>query len=193
MLIACRRTGICGTDVHIYKWDAWAQKTIPVPMAVGHEFVGEIVRSASNVTDFIPAKLSAAKGTWSAGAAAIASRAGGIFARTRRASASIARRVRRIHRAADDQRLAPRPEDRPRHRLDFRSFRKCRPHRALVSECSGEDVLITGAGPIGFMAAAVVRNTPARVIVVVTDVNPYRLELAQNGRDARVDPRRNSA
>ena len=87
VLIEVLRTGICGTDVHIYNWDAWAQKTIPVPMVVGHEFVGRIVEVGSNVNDFHPATSSAARGTWSAGGAATAWPAGGTCARTPRASA----------------------------------------------------------------------------------------------------------
>ena len=87
VLIEVLRTGICGTDVHIYNWDAWAQKTIPVPMVVGHEFVGRIVEVGSNVTTSTSATSSAAKATSSAGGAATAWRGGGTCARTRRASA----------------------------------------------------------------------------------------------------------
>lgn len=89
VLIRVLYTGICGTDVHIYEWDDWAQKTIPVPMAIGHEFVGEIVAVGSNVNDFFPATSSVARGTWSAAAAAIAWREDGIFASQPRALASI--------------------------------------------------------------------------------------------------------
>jgi threonine 3-dehydrogenase len=83
VLIRVKRAGICGTDVHIYKWDDWAQRTIPVPMAIGHEFVGEIVETGRTSMIFTPAISSAAKVTWCAGAAAIAWRAGAICARTR--------------------------------------------------------------------------------------------------------------
>jgi threonine 3-dehydrogenase len=86
VLIRVRRTGICGTDVHIERWDPWAQRTIPVPLVIGHEFVGEVVEVGSNVTDFHPGDWSAARATWSAAAAATAWRGGGICARTRRAS-----------------------------------------------------------------------------------------------------------
>lgn len=78
VLIRVRYTGICGTDVHIYNWDEWAQKTIPVPMAIGHEFVGEIVAVGSNVNDFFLEILSAVRGMSSAGAAATVWPAGGI-------------------------------------------------------------------------------------------------------------------
>ena len=91
VLVRVRYTGICGTDVHIYDWDEWAQNTIPVPMAIGHEFVGEIVAVGSNVNDFfIPATSSAAKATSFAAAAETASQAGVIFAPQQKASASIA-------------------------------------------------------------------------------------------------------
>ena len=90
VLIQVLRTGICGTDVHIYNWDAWAQKTIPVPMVVGHEFVGQIVEVGAQRQGLsCRARSSAAKGTSSAAAAATAWPAGGTCARTRRASASI--------------------------------------------------------------------------------------------------------
>ncbi len=90
VLIKVLRTGICGTDVHIETWDAWARKTVPVPLVIGHEFVGQIVEVGSNVTDFQSARSSAAKGTSSAAVAATAWPAGGISARTPRESASIA-------------------------------------------------------------------------------------------------------
>ena len=89
VLIKVGRTGICGTDVHIYNWDAWAQKTIPVPMVVGHEFVGEIVAVGSNVADFRPGDIVSGEGHVVCGRAAIAWRAADICARTPRGSASI--------------------------------------------------------------------------------------------------------
>ena len=89
VLIRVDRTWICGTDLHIYNWDAWAQKTIPVPMTVGHEFVGEIVAVGANVHDFFPGDVVSGEGMWCAAAAATASPAGAIFARRRRALGSI--------------------------------------------------------------------------------------------------------
>ena len=84
VLIRIDRTGICGTDLHIYDWDAWARKTIPVPMVVGHEFVGEIVAVGSNVRDFFPARSCRARGTSCAGDAATVWPAAAISARPRR-------------------------------------------------------------------------------------------------------------
>ena len=87
VLIRVDRTGICGTDLHIYKWDAWAQATIPVPMVVGHEFVGEVVRVGTNVKDFFPAKLSAPKAMSCAVPAATVPPAAATSAKTPSASA----------------------------------------------------------------------------------------------------------
>ena len=131
------------------------------------------------------ATSSAARGTSSAAAAATAWPAGGICAPTRRGvGVNRPGRLRRIHLAADDQRLAPstRRSTATSPRSSIRSATPCTPR--CRSPCSGEDVLITGAGPIGIMAAAVVRHAGARY-VVITDVNPYRLELAEeDGRHA---------
>ena len=92
VLIRVLRTGICGTDLHIRNWDAWASRTIPVPMVIGHEFVGEVVAVGSNVTDFHPGEVvSAARATSSAAAAATAWPAAATCARTRRGSASTGR------------------------------------------------------------------------------------------------------
>ena len=91
-LVRVRYTGICGTDVHIYQWDDWAQKTIPVPMAIGHEFVGEIVEIGSNVSDFAPGDIVSGEGhVWFADAAATASRAVVTSAPPHSALASTAR------------------------------------------------------------------------------------------------------
>jgi NADPH:quinone reductase-like Zn-dependent oxidoreductase len=90
VLIKVKRTAICGTDLHIYKWDEWAQKTIPVPMVVGHEFVGEIVEVGDNVNDYAPGMIVSGEGHIVCGAAATAWPAGDICARSPAASASIA-------------------------------------------------------------------------------------------------------
>jgi threonine 3-dehydrogenase len=95
VLIRVLRTGICGSDIHIYDWNEWAQQTIPVPMAIGHEFVGEIVEAGSNVNDFQPGELVSGEGTWCAAAAGTVWPVAGIFARTLPAWASIVREVLR--------------------------------------------------------------------------------------------------
>jgi len=178
VLIRVHRTGICCTDLHIYKWDAWAQKTIPVPMVVGHEFVGEIVEVGSNVKDFHPGEVVSAEGHV-------------VCGRCRNCLAG------RRHLCADTKGIGV---NRPgafaefisvpmtnvwHHRPDidrdvaaiFDPFGNA-VHTALSFNVLGEDVLITGAGPIGIMAAAIVKHAGAR-FVVVTDVNDYRLALAQ--------------
>jgi threonine 3-dehydrogenase len=177
VLIKVDRTAICGTDMHIWNWDAWAQKTIPVPMIVGHEFVGEIVEVGSNVNDFRPGQLVSGEGHV-------------VCGRCRNCMAG------RRHLCADTSGIGV---NRPgafaeymvlpmanvwEHRSDidrdvaaiFDPFGNA-VHTALSFPLLGEDVLITGAGPIGIMAAAVCRHASARH-VVITDVNPDRLQLA---------------
>ena len=91
VLIRVLKTAICGTDLHIYNWDAWARETIPVPMIVGHEFVGEVIETGDNVADFYPGRLSAARVTWSAVVAGTVLPGAGIFVQIPRGSVSTAR------------------------------------------------------------------------------------------------------
>ena len=192
VLIRVHRTGICGTDVHIYRWDEWAAKTIRVPMVIGHEFVGEIVEVGSNVTDFHAGQIVSGEGHV-------------VCGRCRNCLAG------RRHLCADTRGVGV---DRPGafaellvlpmsnvwvHPDDidqdvaaiFDPFGNA-VHTALSFPVLGEDVLVTGAGPIGIMAAAVARHAAARY-VVITDVNPYRLELARRmGVTRAVNPREQS-
>jgi threonine 3-dehydrogenase len=178
VLIRVQKTGICGTDLHIYKWDAWAQRTIPVPMAVGHEFVGEIVQIGQNVADFAPGDVVSAEGHV-------------VCGRCRNCLAG------RRHLCKDTKGIGVNrpgafaeyisvpmtnvwhhvPEINREVAAIFDPFGNA-VHTALSFDVLGEDVLITGAGPIGIMAAAVVKHAGARY-VVVTDVNEYRLDLAR--------------
>src|SRR5437773_5144377 len=178
VLIRVDRAGICGTDLHIYNWDAWAQKTIPVPMVVGHEFVGEVVEVGANVTDFFPGELVSAEGhvvcgrcrNCLAGRRHLCKDTKGIGVNRPGAFAEyISVPMTNVwhHKKNIDRDVA----------AIFDPFGNA-VHTALSFDVLGEDVLITGAGPIGIMAAAVVRHAGARY-VVVTDVNPYRLELAR--------------
>lgn len=178
VLIKVHRTGICGTDVHIYKWDAWAQKTIPVPMAVGHEFVGEVIEVGSNVADFHPGEIVSGEGhvvcglcrNCLAGRRHLCAHTVGIGVNRPGAFAEyIALPMTNVwhHAPGVDWDIAS----------IFDPFGNA-VHTALSFPVLGEDVLITGAGPIGLMAAAVVRHAGAR-FVVITDVNPWRLELAK--------------
>jgi threonine 3-dehydrogenase len=178
VLIKIDRTGICGTDLHIYKWDDWARKTIPVPLVVGHEFVGEIVRVGSNVVDFHPGEIVSGEGhvvcgrcrNCLAGRRHLCAHTRGIGVNRPGAFAEyLALPMTNVwhHEPGIDRDVA----------AIFDPFGNA-VHTALSFPVLGEDVLITGAGPIGMMAAAVVRHAGARH-VVITDVNAYRLELAK--------------
>lgn len=192
VLIKVDRTGICGTDVHIYKWDDWAQKTIPVPMVVGHEFVGEIVEVGSNVADYAPGEIVSGEGH------VVCGRCRNCFAGRRHLCAHT--KGVGVNRPGAFAEYISLPMTNIWHHDDsidrdvasiFDPFGNA-VHTALSFPVLGEDVLITGAGPIGVMAAAVVRHAGARH-VVVTDVNPYRLELAlKMGATVALDVREKS-
>ncbi|MBF8221916.1 L-threonine 3-dehydrogenase [Halomonas sp. 328] len=189
VLIRVKRTAICGTDMHIYNWDAWAQQTIPTPMVVGHEFVGEIVEVGSNVNDFKPGQLVSGEGH------VVCGRCRNCLAGRRHLCAHTSGiGVNRPGAFAEYLALPMSNvwEHRPGIDLDvaalFDPFGNA-VHTALQFELLGEDVLITGAGPIGAMAAAVCRHAGARH-VVVTDLNPERLALARRlGATRTVDVR----
>jgi threonine 3-dehydrogenase len=178
VLIKVRRASICGTDLHIWNWDDWARKTIPAPMVVGHEFVGEIVRVGSNVADFFPGDIVSGEGH------VVCGRCRNCLAGRRHLCArTLGVGVNRPGAFAEYLTLPMTNvwHHRPSISLEIASifdpFGNA-VHTALSFPVLGEDVLITGAGPIGIMAAAVVRHAGARY-VVITDVNPYRLELAR--------------
>jgi threonine 3-dehydrogenase len=177
VLIRVLRAGICGTDVHIYKWDDWAQRTIPVPMAIGHEFVGEIVEAGSNVADFHPGDIVSGEGH------VVCGRCRNCLAGRRHLCAhTLGVGVNRPGAFAEYIVLPMTNIWRHAHSIDLDIAAIFDPfgnavHTALSFPVLGEDVLITGAGPIGLMAAAVVRHAGAR-FVVVTDRNPFRLALA---------------
>jgi len=189
VLIRILKTSICGTDVHIWNWDAWASKTIPVPMTIGHEFVGVVESFGSNVHDYRTGDLVSGEGHL-------------VCGRCRNCLAG------RRHLCAHTSGVGV---NRPGAHAEFLSIPvtnvwPCDPripqevlscfdplgnatHTALSFDVLGEDVLITGAGPIGLMATAIARHAAARH-VVVTDVNPYRLELARTmGATLAVDVR----
>lgn len=178
VLIKVDRTGICGTDLHIYKWDAWAQKTIPVPMVVGHEFVGEIVEVGSNVHDFFPGEIVSGEGHVVCGHCRNC-----LAGRRHLCKDTSGVGVNRPGAFAEYLSLPMTNvwHHRPSIDLDIASIFDPlgnAVHTALSFDCLGEDVLITGAGPIGAMAVAVAKHAGARH-VVITDVNPYRLDLAK--------------
>ncbi|KXJ99898.1 MAG: L-threonine 3-dehydrogenase [Acidobacteria bacterium OLB17] len=185
VMIRVKKGGICGTDLHIYNWDEWAQKTIKVPTTIGHEFVGEIVEVGSNVVDFAAGDIVSVEGhlvcgrcrNCMAGQRALCANTRGIGVNMNGGFAEyIAVPHTNIwkHKPDIDLEVA----------AIFDPFGNA-VHTALAFEVFGEDVLITGAGPIGIMAAAVARHAGARHIVI-TDMNPFRLELAEKMGDVTV-------
>lgn len=178
VLIKIKKTAICGTDIHIYNWDEWASKTIPVPMVVGHEYVGTVEAYGDNVQDVKIGELVSGEGHITCG-----------HCRNCRAG--------RRHLCPNTQGVGVnRPGCFGKYLvIPVSNIWHCDPnidddvlsifdpfgnavHTALSFEVLGEDVLITGAGPIGIMAAAICKHAGARYIVI-TDINPYRLELAK--------------
>ena len=192
VLIRVLLTGICGTDLHIYEWDDWARATIPVPLVIGHEFVGEIVEVGSNVIDFHTGEIVSGEGhvvcgrcrNCLAGRRHLCAHTKGVGVNRPGAFAEfVVLPMTNIWRHGPGVPLEI--------AAIFDPFGNA-VHTALSFPVLGEDVLVTGAGPIGLMAAAVARHAGARH-VVVTDLNEYRLELARKmGATLAVDPRNKS-
>ena len=179
VLIRIYKTAICGTDVHIYDWNAWARKTIPVPMHFGHEFVGKVVEIGENVHGFKPGDIVSGEGhlvcgkcrNCLAGRRHLCMKTSGVGVNRPGAFAEyLSIPVANVWYCD--------PEI-PMEILTCFDPLGNATHTALSFDVLGEDVLITGAGPIGCMAAAIARHAGARH-VVVTDVNPYRLDLAKS-------------
>ena len=178
VLIKVSRTAICGTDIHIYKWDDWARSTIPVPLAIGHEFVGKIVEIGSEVKGFAPGDRVSAEGHITCGVCrncragrrhlcidtvGVGVNRAGAFAEFISVPAFNVFKLPDV--ISDDMAAILDPLGNATH-------------TALSFDLVGEDVLITGAGPIGIMAVAIARYAGARH-VVITDINDYRLDLAR--------------
>ncbi len=189
VLIAVERTGICGTDLHIHQWDDWAQRTVPIPMIIGHEFVGEVVEVGPNVRDFEPGMVVSAEGH------VVCGRCRNCMAGRRHLCAD-AKGIG-VHRPGAFAQYIAVPQaniwehDREIDRDVAAIFDPLgnAVHCALQFDLVGEDVLVTGAGPIGIMAVAVARHVGARHIVI-TDVNPRRLAIAARmGATRTVDVR----
>jgi threonine 3-dehydrogenase len=189
LLIRIKKTAICGTDVHIYKWDDWAQRTIPVPMVIGHEFAGEVAQVGSHVRGFEVGDRVSGEGhitcgycrNCRAGRRHLCRNTEGVGVNRAGAFAEYL-----VIPAFNAFKL---PDDIPDEIAAFFDPFGNAVHTALSFDLVGEDVLITGAGPIGCMAAAICRHVGARHIVV-TDINPYRLDLARKmGATLAIDPR----
>ena len=178
VLIKIIKTAICGTDIHIYKWDEWSQKTIPVPMHIGHEFVGRIEKTGTHVHDFKPGDIVSGEGHLVCGHCRNC-----LAGRRHLCNDTKGVGVNRVGAFAEYLAIPVTnvwycDKTIPLDVLACFDPLGNATHTALSFDIMGEDVLITGAGPIGCMAAAIARHAGARYIVV-TDVNPYRLELAK--------------
>ena len=177
VLIKIKKTSICGTDIHIYQWDVWSQRTIPVPMTIGHEFVGEVVAIGDNVHDMALGEIVSGEGH------VVCGRCRNCLAGRRHLCMSTSGVG--VNRPGAFAEYLSIPVTNVWHcdpKIPLEVLSCFDPfgnavHTALSFDILGEDVLITGAGPIGIMAAAVARHAGARHIVV-TDINDYRLSLA---------------
>ncbi len=178
VLIKIKKTAICGTDIHIYSWDEWAQATIPVPMTVGHEFCGEIVAVGQEVQGFHVGQRVSGEGHITCG----------VCRNCRAGKRHLCRNTLGVgvnrpgcfaeYLAIPASNVIALPDNITEEQASiFDPFGNAT-HCALAFDVVGEDVLITGAGPIGIMAAAIVKHIGARH-VVITDVNDYRLDLAR--------------
>ncbi|MEL0656444.1 L-threonine 3-dehydrogenase [Pseudoalteromonas issachenkonii] len=178
LLIKIRKTAICGTDVHIYKWDEWASKTIPTPMVVGHEYVGEVVDMGQEVRGFQVGDRVSGEGHITCGHCRNC-RAGRVHLCRNTTGVGVNREGAFAEYLVIPAFNAFKIPDNISDELAsiFDPFGNA-VHTALSFDLVGEDVLITGAGPIGIMAAAVAKHVGARH-VVITDVNEYRLDLAR--------------
>ena len=189
VLIRVKKAAICGTDIHIFNWDAWSQKTVPVPLTIGHEFMGEVAELGSAVTGYAVGDRVSAEGHLTCGHCRNC-RAG----KRHLCRNTLGIGVHRTGAFAEfismpSVNVFPIPKEIPDEIAAFFDPLGNAVHTALSFDVVGEDVLITGAGPIGCMAAAICKHIGARH-VVVTDVNPYRLELAKKmGATRAVDVR----
>lgn len=182
VLIRVRKTGICGTDVHIWNWDEWAQRTVPVPLVTGHEFAGEIVALGRDVTDFRVGQRCSGEGHL-IGTTSRQSRSGRFHLdpETRGIGVNVQGAFAQYLRLPAFN-VVPLPDTIPDEIGAILDPLGNAVHTALSYDLIGEDVLVTGAGPIGIMAAAVARHVGARH-VVITDVNETRLQLATRVAD----------
>jgi threonine 3-dehydrogenase len=187
VLIRVNKSSICGTDVHIYEWNEWAQRTIPVPMAIGHEFTGEIVRLGADVEGLSAGERVAGEGHITCGHCRNCRAGRRNFCHNHQGLGVTRPGAFAEYLTLPAENVFPLP---PHIDDDIASILDPlgnATHTSLYFEVVGEDVLITGAGPIGIMATAIVRHVGAR-LVVVTDINPYRLKLvAGMGADRVVD------
>lgn len=188
LLIKIRKTAICGTDIHIFHWDEWAQRAVPVPMVIGHEYVGVVADMGKNVTGFAIGDRVSGEGHLTCG----------LCRNCRATSRHLCRNTRGIgvnvpgafaeYLCLPSENAIKIPDNVPDEIATILDPFGNAVHTALSYDLIAEDVLITGAGPIGIMAAAVAQKVGARHILV-TDLNPYRLALAQKmGATLAINP-----
>ncbi len=192
VLIKVKKTAICGTDIHIYNWDAWAQQNVPVPLTVGHEFVGEIAELGNEVTSFKIGDRVSGEGHIACGFCRNC-RAGRRHLCRKNDSVGVTRNgCFAEYLAIPAVNAYPIPDSVSDSEAAILDPFGNATHTALSFSVVGEDVLITGAGPVGIMAVAVAKHVGARYIVI-TDVNKYRLELAKKmGATLAINPQQMS-
>ncbi len=187
VLIRVEKTSICGTDLHIYEWDEWAQATIPVPLVVGHEFMGRVAAVGDEVEGIREGERVSGEGHITCGHCRNCRAGRREFCHSHKSVGVSRPGAFADYLVLPAQNVYPLPDHIPDDVAAVLDPLGNATHTALAFDVVGEDVLITGAGPIGVMAAAIVRHIGAR-FVVITDVNPYRLDLAARvGVDRTVD------
>jgi len=192
VLIKIKKTAICGTDMHIYNWDDWAQQNIPVPLTIGHEFVGEVVEMGNEVRGFKKGDRVSGEGHIACGFCRNC-RAGRRHVCRKNVSVGVTRNgCFAEYLSIPAVNAYPIPDSVPDNQAAILDPFGNATHTALAFPVVGEDVLITGAGPVGMMAVAVAKHVGARYIVI-SDVNEYRLNLAKKmGASLAIDPRKTS-
>ena len=178
VLIKIKKTAICGTDVHIWKWDEFSAKTVPVPMVVGHEFVGEIVDMGAAARTYRIGQRVSGEGHIVCGTCRNCRAGRGHLCRNTKGVGVNRPGAFAEYLCIPESNVVPIPEDIPDEIAAIFDPLGNAVHTALSFDLVGEDVLVTGAGPIGIMGALVAQKVGARK-VVITDINPYRLDLAR--------------
>jgi len=192
VLIQIRTTAICGTDLHIYRWDPWAQRTLPVPLVVGHEFAGVVAELGDEVRGLAVGQRVSGEGHITCGHCRACRAGRRVFCHHHESVGVTRAGAFAEYLVIPAENVFPLPDHIPDHVAAILDPLGNATHTSLKFDVVGEDVLITGAGPIGIMATAIVRHIGAR-FVVVTDVNPYRLAMASAvGADRVVDVTRES-
>jgi len=182
VLIKIKKTAICGTDAHIYNWDAWAQGRIKVPMTIGHEFMGEIVELGSEVTGLKVGQRVSGEGHITCGYCRKCRAGNQHLCRNTLGTGVDRTGCFAEYLSFPAKNVYPLPDNIPDNIAAFLDPLGNSVHTALSFDVVGEDVLITGAGPTGIMAAAICKKVGAR-FVVITDINDYRLDLAKKMGD----------